>query len=178
MTAARAWMRVGIATLFLAASAAFAGDVKYDVGDQVLVVNIDGNLDEVDVTDLDRDAIGFQMSNGMMRWLFVPTANSRGKKISESALRTQTNDLRREIQSQGGEASEDLLEIKGGQVSGYYIKGIDSDAGSDEWEFVYTGFVLVGETLPVMFNIVWDKGAEGAANRALSAVRGMRLAKN
>lgn len=167
-----------IAALSLGSPAVLAGDQTWEVGDDQLIVSIDGTWIEVDVSSADPDAVGFQAGNQLMQWLFVPTANDSGKKISEAALRTQTQDLRRELKSQGGETSEDLLELGGGQVKGFYVKGVDPNAGSDEWEFVYAGFVLINDKVPVMFNITWDKGGEGAANRALSAVRGMRLVKN
>jgi len=178
MPSMRAFVLSAIAALSLGSPAVLAGDQTWEVGNDALIVSIDGTWNEVDVSSADPDAVGFQAGNQLMQWLFVPTTNDSGKKVSEQALRMQTQDLRRELKSQGGEVSDDLLELSGGQVQGYYVKGVDPKAGSDEWEFAYAGFVLVNGKVPVMFNITWDKGGEGAANRALAAVRGMRLGRN
>jgi hypothetical protein len=171
---ARAW--AVIATLLV--PAAFAGNQLYPVGDDVLIVDIDGNWEELDVTDMDRDAVGFALGNDAMRWLFVPTSNRGNALVKSADLKIHTRDLRREIESQGGDASDELFDLVGSQVEGFYLKGTDPSPGADEYKYMYSGYVLVGGRIPVMFNIVWNGGGVGAANRALAAVRNMRLARN
>jgi hypothetical protein len=41
---------------------------------------------------------------------------------------------------------------------------------------MYVGYVVVGESFPVEFSVLWMRGGDAAANRALSAVRSMRRA--
>jgi len=172
----RAFVLPGIAVLSLGSQAVLAGDQEYKVGNEVLVVSIDGNWEELDASEISPRMVAYEIE-GLMRWFFEPHPRQE-EKIRDGDLRALANDLRREIESRGSDASEELLKIEGSDVSGYYIKGVDPKAGANDYKFMYIGYVVVGDSFPVEFSVMWMRGGDSAANRALSAVRGMRRGDN
>jgi hypothetical protein len=176
MPAMRAWICAGLATLSLGAPAAFAGDERFKVEKDELVVSIDGNWQELDAAEISPLAAAYEIE-GVMRWFFEPHPGV-AKDLTNGDLRMLARDLRREIESQGSQASDEVTQLEGGDVSGYYVRGVNPKAGANELKYMYIGYVVVGRTIAVEFSILWSKGGEGSANRALAAVRGMRLGKN
>jgi hypothetical protein len=176
MPALRALRWIVVATLSLWSPAGIAGDQTFEVGEDLLVVGIDGNWEELDASDISPGAVAYEIE-GVMRWFFEPHPRQPGK-ISNGELRMLVQDLRREIESQGGETSGDLQEINGGNAIGYYVRSIDPKVAATDFKYQYIGYVVVGQTIPLEFSILWSKGGESMANRALAAVRSMRLGKN
>jgi hypothetical protein len=176
MQALRALSSVVVATLSLWSPAGIAGDQAFEVGEDLLVVDIDGNWEELDASDISASAAAYEVE-GVMRWFFEPHPRQPGK-ISNGDLRILVQDLRREVVSQGGEISGDLQEISGGNVIGYYVRSVDPKLGASDYKYQYIGYVVVGQAIPVEFSILWSRGGDSQANRALAAVRNMRLGKN
>lgn len=166
----------GVAALSLWSPAVPAGDQKFPVDDGVLIVDIDGNWEELDTSEISDRTIGYELT-GVMRWIFEPHPKLGRTTITTSELRVLAQDLRREIKAQGGESSDDLYEIEGKDVRGYYVRGTDPKARTGDYRHMYVGYVVVGDSLPVEFSILWMNGGESAAKRAVNAVRGMRLGR-
>jgi hypothetical protein len=173
-------IRVLAAGLVLTGLAApsVAVERKLDVAAGTLVVDVDANWQPAndmssEVSDV---AVGFKLGDGStMRWLFAPANDAPAGSGKPAQMRELTLALKEELAKQNAEFRGDgLLEIRTDHAIGYYVDAVDPRPKPGEYEFMMTGWVAV-DSFPVMFNIVWNRGGERAAQRALDAVRGMRL---
>jgi len=172
-----AWI-IHAALFLLLGQAASAADHRVETVAGTLIVPVDSNW--VELKELPQgleDAVGFRIGDGsLMQWLFVPGNQAPAGSGASGNLRILTMQLRRMLEEQNAEMGDDLLTLSGGSVKGYYVRATDPNPKSGEWKYTYAGWIAVGE-FPVMFNIVWNQGGQAAADRALAAVKNLRLAR-
>jgi hypothetical protein len=165
-----------VAFLTLAPSQASAAERKFPVAAGTLVVQVDPNWDNAtDIPEELEGAVGFVLGDGtMMRWLMLPGNDMPPGSESSSDLRMMTNDLRRGLEKHSFDVSPDLISIEGPYVRGYYIRASNPNRTARGYRYVYTGFIAVNN-FPVLFNIAWNSGGQGAADRAIAAVKNLRV---
>jgi hypothetical protein len=158
---------------------ASAADHRHKFQDGTLIVSVDSTWNEVkDFPEDVIDAVGFRVGDGsLMQWLLQPGSGAPAGSGAGGNLRIMAMQLKRMLEEKTSDISDALLPIGGSGVTGYYVRAVDPDPGPDEWKYMYTGYVAVND-VPIMFNIVWNQGGQAAADRALAAVKTLRLTKN
>jgi len=107
-----------------------------------------------------------------MRVMIVPLPANPNFTGDDANLRILMSNLVREMEKTG--KVDDPQAIAGPNVNGLYVKGIDSNPKPGEFSFIYAGPLSISKRAYV-FQVVWNEGGEPMADKALAALKTVRI---
>jgi hypothetical protein len=113
-----------------------------------------------------------------MRGMLMPVNGLPAGSSEQAKLRTVTLRMADELAKQpNSEVVKEPVSFEGPNAHGHYVSGVDLAPKPNEYKFIYSGFVGVGER-PFMFNILWNDDGEASAKAMLASLKGMRVEAN
>jgi len=107
-----------------------------------------------------------------MRVMIVPLPPNPNFTGDAGNLRILMSNLTREMEKTG-QVNEPVA-IEGPNMSGLYVKGVDPKPKPGEFTFVYAGPLSISKRAYV-FQVVWNAGGEVMADKALAALKTVRI---
>jgi hypothetical protein len=129
-----------------------------------------------DATKSPPGSISFQDTDvTKMRGLLIPVTGLPAGSSDHAKLHDVTVRMAGELAKQpNAELLDDLVSFEGASAHGYYVTGLDHQPKPNEYKFIYSGFVGVGE-MPFMFNILWNDNGKASAKAMLESLKDMRI---
>ena len=166
-----------LAAMLLGIGDAAAVDRRYTTPIGVVIVDVDVNWTEMRSLPDGIEGIGFEVGNGtVMQFMLGFLDDLPPGSANAGTLRQLTNDLRRSEAEDKVIVSDELMSVSGPDFTGYYYLATSPAAvpAPGDYKHMYTGFIAVGSD-PLMFTIAWNAGGKPAADRALAALKRLRV---
>ena len=109
-----------------------------------------------------------------MRVMIVPLQPNANFTGDAASLRVLMGNLAREMEQTGGQVTKEPLSIEGPNVRGFYVKGVDPKPKPGEFTFIYAGPLSISKRTYV-FQVLWNAGGEVMADKALAALKTVRI---
>ena len=181
MARTQGWGRVsGIACLLamsLASGRATASERSYETPLGTVFVDVDSNWSAMRTLPNGIEGIGFEVDGGKVMQFMLGTVEDMPSGVLDAGtLRRLTNELRRSDEADQLEVSEEILTLSGRGLRGYYYLATNPAAipAPGDYKNMYTGYISVGPDA-LLFVIAWNEGGKSAADRALTALKRLRI---